>query len=85
MSDEKIGTITHYYDKISVAVLKLAKGSLKLGDAVKLKAKNGEEFTQEIKQMQIERADIETAKAGDVIGLKVDQEPKANSPALLAK
>lgn len=85
MPDEKIGIITHYYDKISVAVLKIAKGSLKLGDSLKLKSKNGEEFTQEIKQMQIERADIETAKAGDVIGLKVDQEPKANSPALLAK
>lgn len=85
MPDEKVGTITHYYDKIGVAVLKLAKGSLKVGDSIKLTSKSGEEFTQEIKQMQIDRADIQTAKAVDVIGLKVDQEPKANSPALKIK
>lgn len=85
MSDEKIGTITHYYDKIGVAVLKLTKSSLKLGDMIKLTSKGGEEFTQEIGQMQIERADIESAKAGDIVGLKVDKEPKANSPVLKAK
>lgn len=85
MPDEKIGTITHYYDKIGVTVLKLAKGSLKLGDKIKLTSKSGEEFTQEIGQMQIERADIQTAKAGAIIGLKVDQEPKANSPVLKVK
>lgn len=85
MPDEKVGTITHYYDKIGVAVLKLAKGSLKLGDIIKLTSKGGEEFTQEIGQMQMEREDIQTAKAGDVIGLKVDQEPKTNSPVLKIK
>ena len=85
MSDEKIGTVTHFYDKIGVSVLKLTKGSLKLGDSIKLTAKGGEEFTQEIRQMQIERADIESAKAGDIIGLKVDKEPKANSAVLKVK
>lgn len=85
MSDEKIGIITHYYDKINVAVLKLTKGSLKLGDSIKLTAKDGEEFTQEIGQMQIEKADVNMAKAGNLIGLKVDKEPKSNSPVLKIK
>lgn len=85
MADEKIGTITHYYDNIGVAVLKLSKGSLKLKDMIKLIAKDGEEYTQEVGEMQIERAVIESAKAGDIIGLKVDKEPKTNSVVLKAK
>lgn len=82
MPDEKVGVITHYYDKISVAVIKLNKGSLKSGDTIKLTAKNGEEFTQKVEQMQIEHANIEIAKKGDEFGLKVNQEIKANSPVI---
>lgn len=85
MADEKIGTLTHYYDKIGVAVLKLSKGSLKVKDTIKIVAKGGEEYTQEVGEMQIERAVIESAKAGDIIGLKVDKEPKSNSIVLKVK
>lgn len=85
MADEKIGIITHYYDKIGVAVVKLNKGSVKTGDDLKLTAKNGEEFTQIVEQMQIEHASIEIAKTGDEFGLKVDQEPKTQSTVFKAK
>ena len=74
-----MGEITHYYDKIGVAVVKLAGGDLKVGDKVKLTDTAGEEFEQEIKSMQIEHAKIEIAKKGDEFGLKVDTPVKAKS------
>ena len=74
-----MGEITHYYDKIGVAVVKLAGGDLKVGDKVKLTDSQGEEFEQEIKSMQIEHAKIEIAKKGDEFGLKVDTAVKAKS------
>lgn len=77
-----MGTVTHYYDKIGVAVVKLTKGDLKVGDKVKLVDKNGEEFTQEISSMQIEHASIDIAKSGDEFGLKVDSSAKPNSPVV---
>lgn len=40
---------------------------------------DGEEFSQEVKSMQIEHADIEIAKKGDEFGLKVDKPIKENS------
>lgn len=76
----QIAKVTHFYDKISVAVLKMTGGDLKVGDHVKLIDKNGNEFTQNVDSMQIEHADIEIAKKGDEFGLKVEKEPKVPSP-----
>ena len=74
-----MGEVTHYYDKIQVAVVKLTSGDLKVGDKVRLTDTAGEEFEQEIKSMQIENAKIEIAKKGDEFGLKVDTPAKAKS------
>lgn len=80
MADKKVGTITHYYDKIGVAVVKIEKSDLKVGDSVKMTAKDGSEFTQKVESMQIEHASIDIAKEGDQFGLKVEKPVKENSP-----
>lgn len=85
MADQKIGTVTHYYDKIQVAVIKLSKGDLKVGDALKLNDKNGNPFTQEVSSMQIEHASIDIAKKGDEFGLKVDKQVKPKSEVIKIK
>jgi len=76
VADKKVGTVTHYYDKIGVAVVKLAKADLKVGDKIKLVTLDGTDFTQEVDSMQIEHAAIEIAKAGDEFGLKVEKPVK---------
>lgn len=76
MADKKIGTVTHYYDKIGVAVIKLEKADLKVGDKIKLILTDGSDFTQEVTSMQIEHAEIEIARAGDEFGLKVTKPVK---------
>lgn len=72
--DKLIGKVIHYYDKIGVAVVKL-NGTLKVGDKIKL-VRGENEFTQEVTSMQIEHENIESAKKGDEVGLKVDQATK---------
>jgi putative protease len=75
LADFKIGKVTHYYDKIGVAVVEL-DGGLSKGDKIKF-ARGGEDmFEQEVESMQIEHDKIDSAKKGDVVGLKVDQEVK---------
>jgi len=81
MAEKLIGKVTHYYDKLGVAIIELA-GKLKVGDRVKFK-KGEEELEQEVTSMQIEREQIETAKKGDIIGLKVDQEIKEKTEVYL--
>ncbi len=73
MAGAKLGKISHFYDKISVAIVEVL-GTIKVGDKVKIQGKN--EFEQEIKSMQIEHKQVETAKKGDSIGMKVDQPVK---------
>lgn len=73
--DVQIGKITHYYDKISVAVVKVGKKTLKVGSTVKISG-HDKEFTQSISSLQIEHKQVESVKPGEVVGLKVDQPVK---------
>jgi len=66
-----IGKITHYFGKISVAVIKLTD-VLKVGDEIRI-AGGDVDFTQKVDSMEVEREKIEQAKSGDSVGLKVEQ------------
>jgi putative protease len=70
--EKLIGTITHYFGKINVAVLKVTEDEVKVGDTIHIKGKHSD-FNQTINSMQIEHNNIETAKKGDEVGLRVDQ------------
>lgn len=82
MAKKKIGTVSHYFNKLEVAVIKLTSGDLKIGDKVELVDKNGSEFSQIIESMQIEHAQIDIAKAGDEFGLKTNKKIKEKSPVI---
>ena len=79
---KKIGRVIHYFDKINVAVVKLTKGDLKVGDKVKLVSREGKDFEQTVSSMQIEHADIDIAQSGDEFGLKVQKPVKDKSEIL---
>lgn len=72
MAEKKeIGIVEHYYDKIGVAVVKLSD-SVRVGENVSIEGKETN-FSQNISSMQIEHKEVESAKAGDAIGMKVEQ------------
>ena len=78
MANFKIGDVTHFFDKISVAIIKL-DSELINGDQI-IFVKDGDEyFRQEVESMQIEHQIIEQAKKGDVIGLKTADFVKAGT------
>lgn len=74
MAELKIGEVTHYYDKISVAIINLSAG-LNVGDTIKIVSPQGG-FNQKVVSMQVEHKEIKSAKKGEVIGLKVDKPVK---------
>jgi putative protease len=71
----KIGKVTHYYDKIGVAVVEL-DGGLAAGDKIKFSRGGEDLFEQKVGSIQIEHEKLDSAKKGQVVGLKVDQEVK---------
>lgn len=78
---KEIGKVTHFFDKISVAVVELTD-SLEVGDKIRIKGTTTD-FEQEVKEMQIEHQKIEKAKAGDLIGLKVEEKVRVNDKVYL--
>ena len=74
MADTKVGEITHFFDKISVAVVDLL-ADLSVNDKIKITGSNG--FEQTVESMQVDHEQIEKAKKGDTVGLKLDNPAKA--------
>ena len=70
MSEQLIGTVTHYFSKPQVAAIQITAGELHVGDTIHIVGHTSD-FTQPVKSMQIEHADIPAAKAGDSIGIEV--------------
>lgn len=70
-----VGKISHFFPKISVAVVEVT-APLKVGDKIEIGGKT-EPFEQTVNSMQIEHKNIDEAKAGDSVGMKVDKPVKA--------
>lgn len=69
MPEEKlIGKITHYFNKIGVAIIELID-DLAVGDTIHIKGHTSD-FEQPVESMQIEHENVEKAGKGDAIGLK---------------
>jgi translation initiation factor IF-2 len=78
-----IGKVTHWYDKIGVAVVKLS-GALKAGD--KIKVKRGEtEFEDTVSSLQFDHADIKAGKKGQEVAVKLSSQAKEGSEIYIAE
>lgn len=66
---EKIGSITHFYSKPSVAVVELS-APLNKGDKIVIRGSTTN-IEQSVDSMEIEHKQISSAQAGQSIGMKV--------------
>ncbi len=69
MERQVIGRVTHYYSKIGVAILELDK-PLKAGEKIAVIGSTTD-IEQDVKSMQVEHQNIDSAEAGDLVGLKI--------------
>jgi len=69
MPEEKVGVVKDYFAKINVAGIDIT-GRLKVGDTIHVKG-HTTDFEQVVESIQIEHEQVEEAKAGDAIGIKV--------------
>jgi hypothetical protein len=69
--ETRIGEVTHYFDKLGVAVLSLS-GELKVGDSVHFLG-HQTDFTQTIDSMQIEHQPVQSAAPKQEVALKTAQ------------
>jgi putative protease len=74
----KVGTVTHFYDKIGVAIIDLS-ATLSVGDKIKF-VRGGEDlFSEVVESIQVEHKKLDSANKGDVIGLKTNEAVKTGA------
>ena len=64
-----IGTVTHFYGDISVAIVKF-KRIFKVGEKVNFKGATTD-FKETVKSMQYDHKPVKVAKKGQEVGIKV--------------
>ena len=69
MAEEKVGVINDYFARIGVAGINLT-GTLGVGDTIHIKG-HTTDFEQVVESIQIEHENVDEARAGAAIGIKV--------------
>ena len=67
--DVMVGKVTHYYSRLSVAVIDV-KGNLEIGDKIEILGKTTE-LTQYVTSMEIEHHKIQSVLPGMEVALQV--------------
>ena len=70
MAETRVGEVFQFFAKPGVAALRLTEGGLMIGDKIHILG-HTTDFTQTVDSMQVDREPIEAAKAGDSVGIKV--------------
>ncbi len=74
MADIQVGKVTHYFDKIEVAVIDVTK-PLKVGEWIKISGHDSE-FEQQVHSLQMEHEAVTKVAKGVSCGMKVDKPVK---------
>ena len=70
MEGKLIGKVTHYFSNIGVAVIDLS-AALSQGDEIRIMGGATTDFNQKVDSMQVDHKEVDRAKKGDSVGLKV--------------
>ncbi len=77
MSEEEVGRIVKFFAKPSVAALEVTNGIIKPGDTLKFKG-HTTDFTDAVGRIEIDNQEVQEAKAGDLVGIRVTERVREN-------
>jgi len=69
--EQRIGQVTHYFDRVRVAVLDLS-GELRVGDTIHIQGRDVD-FTQAVESMEIEHQKVQVVGPRAEVALQVIQ------------
>lgn len=74
---EQVGTVVHYYGHLSVAIIRLDTGTLRVGDVIHIKGHTSD-FRQPVESMEIDHVHVNEAGTGQTFGLRVKEHAREN-------
>ncbi len=73
--EERIGSVIKYFDKTSIAAVKLEFGELTVGDTIRIKG-NESDFTQKVEEMEFDHQPVQRAIRGQFTGIRLSRPAK---------
>ena len=70
MTRRPIGTVTHYFGKLRVGIVKLT-GRVEIGDRLHFLG-HGADFKQKVKSMQVDHAAVDRASSRTEVGIRLN-------------
>jgi hypothetical protein len=67
---ERIGVVTHYYSHLSVAIVRLESGTLRVGDVIHIRG-HTTDFSQKVESLEVNQAPVTEVRSNEEFGLKV--------------
>jgi hypothetical protein len=67
---ERVGVVTHYYSHLSVAIIRLESGTLRVGDVIHVRG-HTTDFSQKIESLEVNHALVTEVRPNEEFGLKV--------------
>jgi len=67
---ERIGVVTHYYSHLSVAIMRLESGTLRVGDVIHIRG-HTTDFSQKVESLEVNQAPVTEVRSNEEFGLKV--------------
>lgn len=67
---ERIGTVTHYYSHLSVAIVGLESGILRVGEWIHIKGHTSD-FAQRVESMEVDHIHVNEVYSGQSFGVRV--------------
>ena len=74
---DEVGVVTGFFAVPSVAIIKVTKGPIKVGDTIWIRG-HTTDLKETIQSMQIDHKPVEEAEKGKEIGIKVSQRTRRN-------
>jgi putative protease len=81
---EPIGIVTHYYSHLSVAIVQLETGNLRVGDFIHIKGHTSD-FSQPVESMEIDHVHVSEARPSQSFGLRVKEHAREHDVVYKAK
>ena len=73
--EERIGSIIKYFEKTSIAAIKLDFGEIAIGDTIRVKG-GATDFTQKVEVLEFDHKPVEKALRGHFAGIKLSKPAK---------
>jgi putative protease len=69
---ERIGVISHYYGHANAGIIEIEAGELRVGDTLHFRG-HTTDFYQRVERIEVDHQPVESAVAGQVVGVQVSQ------------